>query len=272
MKIDKVLFSCSEEFSDFWNIISEIFKTKLNIEPVCLLFGNVINTNMSEKFGKIVQFDYIEHLPKILQVTWSKFFYTKNEPETTWMIGDIDQLPLNRSWFTDNIRHLKEDSYAHLNASACAENLGLPFNSWSKGLCDLPAHYHVAKGRVFNEFLNLEDSLEKQVEKIITDKIGSLDNLKTIDNPTSFFWCVEEKVSSKKLLSKLDTKRIKLFGYNNKEYKICRSRYDYSEDNYIYNIDKLKNQGYVDIHCERPYTKTKNQIENILKIAWSQND
>jgi hypothetical protein len=268
MKIDKVLFSCSEEFSDFWNIVSEIFKTKFNIEPVCLLFGNISNTNMSETYGKIVQFDYIENLPKILQVTWSKFYYTNTEPETTWMIGDIDQLPLNKSWFVDNISKLSDDCYAHLNTSACAENMGLPFDGWLKGLCDLPAHYHVAKGKIFGEFLELKGSLEDQILEITTNKIGSLENLKTIDNHTNFFWCEEERVSSKRLFSKLNTNRIKLFAYNNKIYKICRSRYNFSIDDYIYNEEFLKKEGYVDIHCERPFLKTKNQIEKILKIAW----
>jgi hypothetical protein len=268
MKIDKVIFSCSEQYSDFWNIISKIYKTKFNIEPICLLFGDIKNTNMTKDYGDIVQYSYIDNLPKILQVTWSKFFYTKLEPETVWMIGDIDQLPLNKFWFTDNIIDVEDDCYIHLNSSACAENRGLPIDSWCKGICDLPAHYHVSKGKTFNEFLNLEGSLEEQVFNIVENKIGSIDNLKNIDNHTDYFWCEEERVSSKNLLNKFKTNKIKLYAYNNRVFKICRSRYDYKKNDYIYSIEKLKNKKYIDIHCERPFEKTKLQIENILDIAW----
>ena len=39
MKIDKVIFSTSDQYSPFWNIQSKIYKEALGIEPVCLLFG-----------------------------------------------------------------------------------------------------------------------------------------------------------------------------------------------------------------------------------------
>lgn len=268
MIIDKVLFSCSEGYSDFWNIVSKIHKTKFNVEPVCLLFGDIKNTNMTEEYGKIIQYPYIDYLPKVLQVTWSKFFYTKLEPETTWMIGDIDQLPLNKFWFTDNIKNIEDDCYIHLNSSECAESKGVPMDGWLRGECDLPAHYHVAKGKTFNEFLNLEGSLEEQVLNIVQNKIGTLDNLKKIDNHTGFFWCEEERVSSKRLLDKLKTNKIKTFTYNNVESKIDRGRYDFQKNDYRYSLEKLKNKGYIDIHCSRPFESTRAQIENILNIAW----
>lgn len=268
MKIDKVIFSSSEEYSDFWNIISKIFKTKFGFDCVCLFFGERKNTNISEEHGKVIDFKFIDNLPKVLQITWSKFFYTALEPETTWMIGDIDQLPLNKFWFTENISNIPDNDYVHLNATACAQNRQLPYDSWLHGLCDVPAHYHVAKGKTFAEFLDLRGTLEDQVKSIITKKIGDISKLDQIDDPTSFFWCDEERTSTRSLFSKLHTKKIHSFGYDNTAHKICRSRYDYEKDNYIYCPDKLKSQKYIDIHCERPYQKTELQIKEILNIAW----
>ena len=70
MKIDKVVFSTSEEFSPFWNIQSYIWKEKLGIEPVCILWGDVKNT-------KIVSEPYeFEILTDIL-----------GEPITHWFIN-----------------------------------------------------------------------------------------------------------------------------------------------------------------------------------------
>ena len=268
MKIDKIIFSCSEQYSDFWNIISKIYKTYLNIEPVCLLFGDIKNTDMHEKYGYICNIPYIDYLPKVLQITWSKFLYTKTEPETTWMIGDIDQLPLNKFWFTDNIEDINNEHYVHLNSSACAENRGYGIDGWLKGLCDLPAHYHIAKGSTFKNFLTLEGDLEYEICNLVKNKVGNIENLKKINDETSFFWCEEEHVTSKRLFEKYNSNKIHLFSYNNTANKICRSRFDFQKNDYLYDTEKLKNKKYIDIHCERPYKKTETQINNILNIAW----
>lgn len=274
MKIDKVIFSSSEEYSDFWNINSEIFKTELNIEPVCLLFGRKSNTDMNEKYGKVIECDFIDGLPHVLQITWSKFNYTKTEPDTTWMIGDIDQIPLCKRWFSDCIHNLTDDQYAHLNAGASCEAVGLSNDAWMTDhpvflYAKLPAHYHIAKGRVFSEFYNLNDSFDSQIKKIIEREIGSLDKLKDIENQTQQFWCAEERISTRILRKYVNTGRFVPYYYSNISNKICRSRYNFQVNDYVYNPEQLKTSNYVDIHCERPYNKTKSQIANILNIAWN---
>ena len=73
MKPDKIIFTCSEQFSPFWNLQSQIWKTKMGIEPVLLLFGKKENTNVSEEFGKVHEMETDSSVPAILQVTVSKF-------------------------------------------------------------------------------------------------------------------------------------------------------------------------------------------------------
>jgi hypothetical protein len=274
MKIDKVIFTTSEEYSNFWNINSKIFKTELNIEPVCLLFGKKSNTNINEKYGEVIEREFIDHLPHVLQITWGKFDYTKTEPDTTWMIGDIDQVPLSRRWFTDRIHNLPDHIYTHLNASASCESVNLPFDAWLEDhpvfkYAKLPAHYHIAKGYTYIDFYNLNRSFEEQVTGIIRDEIGDINQLKTIENPTQQFWCAEERITTKVLREKYATGNFIPFSYSNSTNKICRSRYDEQADDYIYNVDQLKTGNYVDIHCTRPYNKTEKQLLNILDIAWN---
>ena len=105
MKIDKIVFSTSEEYSDFWYTISRVYKKFLNIEPVCLLFTDREDFNLSSEFGEVKKIKFIPDLPKIIQITWSKFYYTQFEPETIWMIGDIDQIPLDRKSTRLNSSH-----------------------------------------------------------------------------------------------------------------------------------------------------------------------
>ena len=58
MKIDKVIFPTSIEYSDFWNINSQIFKKCLNIEPLCLLFGKKEETNVSDEYGSVMEMEF----------------------------------------------------------------------------------------------------------------------------------------------------------------------------------------------------------------------
>jgi hypothetical protein len=34
-------------------------------------------------------------MPLLIQITWSKFYWPTLEPDATWLIGDIDLLPLS---------------------------------------------------------------------------------------------------------------------------------------------------------------------------------
>lgn len=115
MKIDKVIFSTSVEYSSFWNIQSQVFKEALGIEPICLLYGKKSDTTMHEKYGQVIEREFDESLPEVIQITWSKFDFPKTEEETTWMIGDIDMVPLNKQYFVDNIAEYEENAYLHLN-------------------------------------------------------------------------------------------------------------------------------------------------------------
>ena len=74
MKIDKVVFSTSERFSVFWNLNSRVFRTKLGIEPVCLLLGKREGLGLSEEYGPVFEFPILPQYPLIIQITWSKFY------------------------------------------------------------------------------------------------------------------------------------------------------------------------------------------------------
>ena len=193
MKIQKVIFSCSEEYSDFWEINSKYFKEKLNIEPVCLLFTENKDFVISEQYGSVRKMQFIPNLPKIIQITWSKFYFTKTEPDTTWMIGDIDQVPLQKEYFFNSLKDIPNNDYAHLNYDGCGQSLGKMSNLWLTdggergGGFDLPAHYHVAKGKTFHNVLNLEQTFEEQI-KILTSGIYGLGKIhKSIDRNSERF-------------------------------------------------------------------------------------
>lgn len=276
MKIDKVIFSCSEEYSDFWNINSMIFKKYLDIESVCLLYGKAENCNVSSKYGEVVEMEFIPNLPKIIQLTWGKFNYVANtEPNTTWMIGDIDQLPLQRHYFIDQISHIDENAFIHLNENGCARATGKPEGCWQKsgpatGGSDLPAHYHIAKGRTFSKVFNTITrlSLQAQIEFIIEnrDELGSRIHNKGLSLEEGL-WCAEETLSTNLLRESLNKELFYFFGNTvDNELRIDRSRMLGGE--YVYNEEELKSGKYIDIHCDRPFKKTEHCLNKIIKKAF----
>ena len=280
MKIDKVIFSTTDTFKCNWNLISKIYRTKLNIEPICLLYGS--KTGMSDEYGKIIKMDTIKDIPLLIQLTWSKFDYTKNEPETTWMIGDMDLYPLNAEWFTTNIEDIPDDYYVHLDADgivqlACTQswctpdpspvNLGHP--------TDLPAHYHVAKGKTFKIGLDLSDSFENDIKEIINCGFGSTRAFREDDQIEQHnLWCAEENRSSVAIRHNIQTKRINFKGFSLKHgierisgERIDRTSFDITKNDYNYDMKRLLNGEYIDIHAARPFDKTFEQTNNILKLA-----
>ena len=277
VKINKVVFGCSEEYSDFWNINSMVFKKYLDIEPVCLLYGKAVNCDVSSKYGEIVEMEFIPNLPKIIQITWGKFNYVANkEPNTTWMIGDIDQLPLQRHYFIDQIAHVDENAYIHLNENGCARATGRPEGCWQKsgpatGGADLPAHYHIAKGKTFSKALNTVSqlSLQKQIEYIIEqrDSLGLRINNKSM-SLESGLWCAEETLSTNLLREGLNKEIFNFSGSTvDNHLRIDRSRM--LDGKYIYDKEELRSGKYIDIHCDRPFNKTEDQINDIINIAFN---
>ena len=244
MKIDKVVFSASEQYSPFWNIQSKIYKEALGIEPVCLLFGKKENTNMTEEYGSIIEMEFIEDLPKVIQITWSKFDFPKTEPDTTWMIGDMDMLPLQRYYFTDSVKDAPEDSYLHLNLGGISiprrrkldafltegpQNMQENPGDGGQG-ADLPAHYHISKGENFRKIFELDRPFREQIEHIINsgrygmgfseqsikpDWFNSEDwekGINTIMNFRNYYWCAEESYSSERIYNAIKNGDIKFFG------------------------------------------------------------
>lgn len=269
MKIDKVIFSSSELFSEFWNPVSEVFYTKLGIEPTLILIGDKEKTQVSEKYGKVINFKPLD-LPLRLQVLWARFFFTKLfGPEEVLMIGDIDLFPLQKYWFIDQIKDISQNSWVHLAENRVSDSHGRPQSSWKTndlyhGGSDLAAHYHISKGKNFNKFLELHDTFQESCQFIFDAKrygLGFYDQ--SFNNDEWRFHCCCENLSTEKLRENLSTIDFHGFSYDIWKFAIhkeCR-----------YNLDTLKNGQYVDLHAPRPYETNKDKIQEILNIAWHEN-
>jgi hypothetical protein len=290
VKIDKVLFSCSAsaDYSPFWNLQARIYKEHFNIEPVCLLYGRKADTAMEEKHGRIIEVEADPSLPWALQLVWSKFDFPLCEPETTWLIGDIDLLPLQTAHFVDKLAGLPDDAYVHLNSGGISQpRLGCMDgfvrigsmrhikDTGVNGGADLPGHYHVAKGKAFSLLTQGRQFLDQIRHIVESDRygmgvMGNWAKEKRQSDSYWYYWCAEENYSSELIWNAIKAGQINFIPiYYNNTNGTDRINRDAFTSDYAYSADKASNRHYVDIHCARPYARQHDQLARILKLAWN---
>lgn len=262
MRIQKVLFSSSEEYCDFWEPVSKIFYEKLGMESVLIFFGDKNKFKLSEKYGKVITFDPLPY-PLRIQLLWSRIWYAKTEPNTTWLLGDIDLFPLQQHRFIDMIAHIPENYHVHL----AHNKISNPPYLWKEkgpreGGADLTSHYHVAKGSVFDKNFELHETFEEACKFIYESKKYGLGFFcETFNNDEWRYHCCCEHLTTEKIREKL--KDLQFIGLDYLyEQGINRPHANY-------NIDLLKNGWYIDFHSLRPYTANKEKIQEILDLAWN---
>jgi hypothetical protein len=267
MKIDKVVFTCSVEFSPFWNIQAKLYKKGLGIEPVCLLYGKKSDTDMTEDYGQVIEVPPIPDFP-LIQLLWAKFHFPLTEPNTTWMIGDLDLVPLQREHFVERIAPAPDDAMLHLNAQNQFFSVGCRRLAKDAGLngMDLPGHYFVAKGALFNVFTQGK-SIEENLRYIFSsDRYGRgpLDGLPKGDS--QYYFVFEEHYGSE-LLAKACLNGFKLvpYYYNNGNNRQRIDRAAWTGSDYTYDSSKLAEGQFVDIHCARPYAIQKDALYRVIK-------
>jgi hypothetical protein len=209
----------------------------------------------------------------------SKFWHPTTEPDTVWMIGDIDMLPLQTAYFMEGYEKPKHGDYLHLNFSGIFQSLGLHPSVFSQvgssimGGADLAGHYHVATGKTFKD--TLFDN---------TDLVGVLNDIVFGDKYTNAqeagdgihkkFWCAEEKYTSKKLWDAMNSDSIRFIGkqYHNILNRIDRGFWSSQAKQYGHpyvdiNHTALSSNKFVDVHCHRPYHEQEKHLTELLTQA-----
>ena len=98
MKIDKVIVSCNDNpfYSDYWPVVSRVWKEMIGIEPVLVYLGDA--SKLSSEYGTVVELEKLDNVPIHTQAQWARYWYTQFEPDTMWLISDIDMMPLSKQY------------------------------------------------------------------------------------------------------------------------------------------------------------------------------
>lgn len=278
MKIDKILFISDSNINylSFWNSISKYYKTRFGLDCKLFFIGERNENNeqfLSEEFGEVEVVKPLENIPIIIQSLWGKFWFTQTEPDTTWLIGDIDLYLLNKEYFEDCMSKIPDGVYAHINANGYKNG-----NWWDNPLTGIPGYFHCATGKKFKEYLQLSDSFEEDCLYIFNSKkYGILYNglikneehapQRVKDKKDYGFICCEENLTTERL-SKYKDEIISITYPTN----LVRVETPYAlhglatPDNYDFNqmFNPDYKSHYIDLHAPRPYTVFGERIEKIL--------
>ena len=254
----------------------------MGVEPVCLYFSDT-KDGMSEEYGEVILKETDPQFGDdgdIIQITMSKFWHPTTEPDTTWFIGDIDMLPLNKEYFLSGEK-IKDGIYAHLNFSGVLQgyqpndigngaNIFAQHGSKTMGGFDLAGHYHLATGKTFKDVIFQDKRLEDSLREIVFgDRYGNRDAVsKDIHKK---YWCAEENYTTEKIheacIQRQDTK-LGAQIYDNVTQRIDRAYWQQEQKKYTHPIHSLEDDienKFVDIHCHRPYHEQEEHMMHLLE-------
>ena len=260
MKIDKVIMSCDDKryYLDFWESVSKVWKNKFGIHPVLILFGDKKTLNVSEEFGTVIEFPTNPNILPHIQAQWARYWFPCTEPDTTWLISDIDMFPMSKNYFIDSLNGVPNNSFINLNANGDY----------------FPACYNGGKGSTFKEVLELPDTWEQSIQQIherskevkYTHTPESF-NVYEPDCPPMANWGIDESFSCEKIKKFSDKSRIIRVS---RPGGFCARRLDRAswkpEDN------KIVSGWYNDCHSIRPYNSGhKPEIDRVVNLILSSN-
>lgn len=244
MKIDKVIVSSDDNrmYLDFWPTISMIWKTKFNIEPILFLVSDDKNLEkeISNSFGQVIRYDVIKDIPVYLQTLWIRYWGTNLFKNNICVISDIDMIPLSKWYFIEQIKHIDNDHYVHLNP--CYLSYGT-----------LPSCYHIGKGSLFSEILMLHQNWEISIKYLNGLNLGG-----GYGDKNKWFW---DEIYASNMVFEYKKKNEKNVHFLN---RIDGRRIDRSD--WFYDENLLMVEFYYDSHSIRPFNENKGEISKIISF------
>lgn len=249
MKIKYAIHSSDSNpfYLDFWPLVAKVWVEKFNIIPV-LVYIDEKDLDIPSCGGLVIKKKPIEGVPIYLQNLWVRYWIPSIFPDDVSIISDIDMFPLSRFYFVDQLVSIDENKYIHLHPNI-------------EGYGTLSSCYHVAKGSVFKDILELHDVWE--------DSMHFLHNLNLGKNLVGDFgggkaWFADEQHATNMVLKKKEVNDSSVLFLERPRglnwLRIDRSCWQYEK--VLLNYDY-----YLDAHSIRPYSVHKTKIDQFLYIV-----
>lgn len=255
MKIDRVILSTNNNptYYQFWNPLSKLYKENFGIIPTLIFLGSeseLESLSLSTEYGDIIRQDIVPSKDISWTTTWALFYFTKKFPNDVCLINGIDQIPMGSRFLIDIIKEINDEKYVMLIDNAYT--IMNKRKDWSEG-GHSPSAYHIAKGEIFDKVYSFEETFADEIKKIEGSSLNSMWGT----------WGMDEAYSSQVLYSKKNEIEIEclskfgeILGGGRLE---CQRSLEVP-----YDLEKLKNNGYIECHSCRPYLTHKKYLDGIF--------
>lgn len=274
MKIDKVLMSCDDSHHQFfWPVVSTVCKKVLGITPVLIRVSDMDTDFYSDGYGLVKHIKKIDDIPSSTQGQFARIFGTNFFPNEICLISDIDMMLFSKKYFIDDLIQYSDDSYLIMSSDGYDIN-----RKECEGLFDsevYPMCYHVAKGSIFKDVIEIDDTFEDFMNrikdfKIKEDKDWFLDEIyvsnmiNTKINSYNFVKMVRGYEENFLIKDRIEKYNFPVEYTTNEEMRQTNKRLG------SYDVKKLKEGYYIDCHCVRPYGFYENEIWKVADIVINQ--
>ena len=140
MKIDKVILASNDnqEYLDFWPLVSEAWE-RLGVEPVLIYTGK----DKIDLPGEIIHF-YVEGIDPVFVAQNIRILMPALFPEHNSITADIDDLPLSRKYFIDNVKDIPDHMFIVYRWGFITETM-------------IPICWTLAKGTTWQKIFNIKN-------------------------------------------------------------------------------------------------------------------
>jgi len=247
MKIDFVLTAgnLNHHYLQLFPLIHQVWKKRFNLICKLVLVADEIPNYLIKFKDDIILFKPLEDLNNIFVAQVIRLLYPALFPEKIILITDLDILPAKKDYFLKPIEYLHNDTFVTYTDRYKKQKM--------YAIC-----YNVAKGSVFRKMFSVEttdDIINKLKEWYHPEYNGKKNCLGWYTDQKQLFINFEKYNGYKISLSDKD------IGYKRLNNRARDKEY------IIKNFDEIiKNlESYSDIHCIKPFSKTKGVLNKMVK-------
>jgi len=255
MKLDCVLTAVNNNplyidfiplFVKFWN------KLYPQVDVKIILIADCIPENIIKYSNNIILFEPLENISTAFISQYIRLLYPAIlNHKNGIMITDIDIVPMNRTYYTENIKDYEENKFIYYRENIC-------FNYNQIAMC-----YNIAHQQTWSDVFKINT-----IEDIKNRLITIYKNIKYIDGHGKSGWCTDQ-IDLYNYIMEWNKKTKNFICLKENKTKFCRlDRNTFSLNNII--INNIKNEKYSDYHCFRPlkqYEELNNKIYEILPFC-----
>ncbi len=253
MKLDCVLTAVNENklYLDFIPIFTQTWhKLYPGVDVKIVLIANRIPDEFMGYKDSIILFRPIEHVltsftSQIIRLLYPCILEYKHGV----LITDIDMLPMNRTYFTQNIADVEDDKFIYYRDNVC-------FEYKQMAMC-----YNIATPGTWREIFKVES-----IDDIVNTIRDTFRTHTIVEGHGRTGWCIDQITLYNKVMEwNARTNHLICLKEEHTQFtRLDRHMFDISNDNIR---KKITSGAYVDYHCYRPmstYHKTNWEVFHLL--------